>query len=62
MPELTQTMIEQLLTIVTEVVKADGEWETKRDLILAQCNDANKVNLEEFATWFDYIEEEGEEP
>ena len=54
--------INALLELIGEVVVMDGTWREKKDAILAQCDDSDRTNLQEFITWFeDWFEEETNE-
>lgn len=46
--------VEKLLGLIREITDNTGHnWQEKRDLILAECGEAEKTALEEFVSWFD---------
>ena len=51
--ETDLNLIEKLLRVITEVVKADGSYKDKVTAIKAACSDEDETNLEEFLAWFE---------
>jgi hypothetical protein len=45
--------IHALLLALANVVPGDGPWQEKRDAVLAEADESDKINLEEFASWFE---------
>jgi hypothetical protein len=55
---MDEVMIQKLLDILDDVVRADGTYKEKRDEILKLCKEDEKTNLIEFVSWFDPDETE----
>jgi hypothetical protein len=52
---MKKEIVEKLLELIDEIVCDEKEgltWTEKRDSILAECTEADRTNLEEFASWF----------
>jgi hypothetical protein len=50
--------IQKLLDAITSIVADSGTWQEKRNAILAEADETERTNLDEFLSWFD---ESGEE-
>lgn len=58
-PEL-ESRIEKLLELIDEAVSGEAPWRKKRGAILAKASDNDKINLIEFASWFEEDQPEAE--
>lgn len=54
------TTIRTLLDAIDDIIGEEISWRQKREEILAEASDADKINLEEFSAWFDVTTIEGE--
>lgn len=54
---MTQAKIQQLLTLIDELVREDGPWKNKARSVLNEAGPDDKTSLIEFVNWF----EEGNE-
>lgn len=48
-----KTDIDKFLELLADIVSGEGSYTEKRDALLAAGDEADRVNLEEFASWFD---------
>ena len=56
---MKKEQVEMLLELITGIVGDTLEgltWIEKRDSILAECTEADRTALEEFASWFEIPE------
>ncbi len=44
--------LEKFLELLEVIVDADGTWQEKKALLVAECNEADQANIEEFVSWF----------
>lgn len=45
----------KLLELISDLVSEDtGDWRTKKDTLLRQCDATERTALEEFVSWFDF--------
>jgi len=50
---MEKQLINNLLGTITDIVSADGSWQSKRNEILAECGDDDRTMFEEFLAWFE---------
>jgi len=50
---MTEQQINQLLELIDLAVSEGGTWKEKRDAILEAAGENGKINLGEFAAWFE---------
>jgi hypothetical protein len=59
---MNKAMIDQLLELISEIVREDEEsWREKAKKIKDQATDDERIDLDEFCSWFTEEEEEEEE-
>jgi hypothetical protein len=51
-----KTDIRIMLDTITLIVKANGPYKEKLQIILAECDEEDRTNLGEFIAWFDAVE------
>jgi len=54
---MTDKEIQKLLDALDTTIRAEGHWTKKRDDIIAFSSEAEKINLEEFISWFTEVEQ-----
>lgn len=52
---MTKLEVEKLLELIGKAVNNNGTWHDKRDAVLAEATDGDKVNLSEFCGWFEEV-------
>jgi len=55
---MNEQLLQQLFTVIGEVVNAEGDYRTKATAIREGATGDAEVNLEEFLSWFDPDDEE----
>jgi hypothetical protein len=55
---MNEASIGKLLNLIAEIVRENGPWKEKAKAILDEATNSDKINLQEFCTWFDEEDEE----
>lgn len=50
---MTEAKLRALIDLVDELANGPEPWKKKREALLAQCSEDQKIALEEFAGWFE---------
>ena len=50
---MTEANLRELLNLINELVQVSAPWSEKRDMLLKEATDEDKMNLNEFVGWFE---------
>lgn len=54
---MEQAFLQKFLEMLEVIVDADGTWQEKKALLIAECSEEDVANLNELASWFAPSEE-----